>query len=74
MNFLSSLDAKDRKLLLWCVGIALGLSVVMAFLPQQRQRQSSAIELSGRTAWRARRLRDAAALRLSDRALGAAAE
>jgi hypothetical protein len=25
MTFLSSLDAKDRKLLLWCVGIALDL-------------------------------------------------
>jgi hypothetical protein len=32
MKFLSSLDAKDRKLLLWCVGIALTLAVATAFL------------------------------------------
>lgn len=32
MKFLSSLDAKDRKLLLWCVGLALGLCVVIGFL------------------------------------------
>ena len=32
MNFLSSLDAKDRKLLLWCVGIALALAVATGFL------------------------------------------
>jgi len=32
MKFLSSLDAKDRKLLLWCVGIALVLAVATAFL------------------------------------------
>src|SRR3954463_4044842 len=30
MRFMSSLDAKDRKLLLWSVGIALGLAVVIA--------------------------------------------
>jgi hypothetical protein len=32
MKFLSSLDAKDRKLLLWCVGIALVLAVATGFL------------------------------------------
>ncbi len=32
MTFLSSLDAKDRKLLLWCVGIAIGLAVLSGFL------------------------------------------
>ena len=32
MNILSSLDAKDRKLLLWCVGIALVLAVAIGFL------------------------------------------
>ena len=32
MTFLSSLDAKDRKLLLWCVGIAIALAVATGFL------------------------------------------
>jgi hypothetical protein len=32
MKFLSSLDAKDRKLLLWCVGIALALAVATGLL------------------------------------------
>jgi hypothetical protein len=32
MNMLSSLDAKDRRLLLWTVGIALGLAVLTGFL------------------------------------------
>ena len=32
MKFLSSLDAKDRRLLLWCVGIAVALAVATAFL------------------------------------------
>jgi hypothetical protein len=32
MKFLSSLDAPDRKLLLWCVGIALALAVATGFL------------------------------------------
>jgi len=32
MKFLSSLDAKDRKLMLWCVGIVLTLAVATAFL------------------------------------------
>jgi hypothetical protein len=32
MNFLSSLDAKDRRLLLWCVGIAVALAVATGFL------------------------------------------
>jgi hypothetical protein len=32
MKFLSSLDAKDRSLLLWCVGIAFGLSIAIGSL------------------------------------------
>lgn len=32
MKFLSSLDAKDRKLLLWSVSIAIGLAVLIAFV------------------------------------------
>ncbi|HEY1161428.1 MAG TPA: DUF4350 domain-containing protein [Terracidiphilus sp.] len=32
MRFLSSLDASDRRLLLWCVGIALALAVLTGFL------------------------------------------
>ncbi|MGH9605536.1 MAG: DUF4350 domain-containing protein [Terracidiphilus sp.] len=32
MKFLSSLDAKDRKLLLWCVGIGLALAILTGFL------------------------------------------
>lgn len=32
MKFLSSLDAKDRRLLLWCLGLATVLSVAIAFL------------------------------------------
>jgi len=32
MRFLSSLDSKDRKLLLWCVGIGLALAVLTGFL------------------------------------------
>jgi hypothetical protein len=32
MTFLSSLDAKDRRLLLWCVSIALVLAVAIGFL------------------------------------------
>ncbi len=32
MKFLSSLDAKDRRLLLWCVGIGFALAVLTGFL------------------------------------------
>ena len=32
MKFLSTLDAQDRKLLLWCVGIALALAAATGFL------------------------------------------
>lgn len=36
MTFMSSLDAKDRRLLLWSVGIAIGLIVVIALvMPNQ---------------------------------------
>jgi hypothetical protein len=31
MRFLSSLDAKDRRLLLWCMGIAVSLAVLIGF-------------------------------------------
>ncbi len=32
MTFLSSLDAKDRRLMMWCMGLALGLAALTAFL------------------------------------------
>ena len=32
MRFMSSLDSKDRKLLLWSIGIAIGLAVVIALV------------------------------------------
>ena len=32
MKFLASLDMRDRRLLLWCVGIALSLAVLIGFL------------------------------------------
>ncbi|MGD0735044.1 MAG: DUF4350 domain-containing protein [Terracidiphilus sp.] len=32
MKFLSTLDSKDRKLLLWCIGIGLTLAVLTGFL------------------------------------------
>jgi hypothetical protein len=32
MTFLASLDAKDRRLLLWCVSIAIALAVLIGFL------------------------------------------
>jgi len=32
MKFLSSLDSKDRKLLLWCLGIAVCLAVLIGYL------------------------------------------
>jgi Domain of unknown function (DUF4350) len=32
MKFLASLDAKDRRLLLWCLGIAVSLSVLIGFV------------------------------------------
>jgi hypothetical protein len=32
MRFMSSLDAKDRKLLLWSLGIAMGLAIVIALV------------------------------------------
>ena len=32
MRFMSSLDAKDRRLLLWSIGIAIGLAVVIALV------------------------------------------
>ena len=32
MTFLSSLDKKDRRLLIWCLGIATGLAVLIGWL------------------------------------------
>jgi hypothetical protein len=32
MRFLSSLDSKDRRLLLWCLGIGIALAVFTGFL------------------------------------------
>ena len=41
MRFMSSLDAKDRKLLLWSVGIAVGLAVLIAFaVPNENNDQN----------------------------------
>ncbi len=58
MKFLSSLDAKDRRLLLWCVGIALALAVLTGSSAAQRkqQRQSAALDLPVRPSRRPRRL------------------
>ena len=58
MTFLSSLDAKDRNLLLWCVGIALALAVLTGFLlPGANSNDNPlALDLSLRPARRARRL------------------
>jgi hypothetical protein len=32
MKFLASLDAKDRRLLLWCIGVAITLAIALGFL------------------------------------------
>ena len=32
MRFLSSLDAKDRRILLWCVGVGVGLALLLGIL------------------------------------------
>jgi hypothetical protein len=56
MSFLSSLDAKDRKLLLWCVGIAIGLAVLSGFLLPSGNSNSNPLPstyLSGRHGARA---------------------
>ncbi len=47
MKFLSSLDAKDRRLLLWCVGIASGAGGAdrLSAAQRQQQRQSPALDL-----------------------------
>lgn len=53
---ISSLDAKDRKLLLWCVGIAVGLAVVSGFLLPSGNSNSNPLPstyLSGRHGARA---------------------
>ena len=56
MNFLSSLDTEDRKLLLWCVGIAVGLATVSGFLLPSGNSNSNPLPstyLSGRHGGRA---------------------
>jgi len=56
MSFLSALDAKDRKLLLWCVGIAIGLAVLSGFLLPSGNSNSNPLPstyLSGRHGARA---------------------
>ena len=55
MTFLSSLDAKDRRLMLCCLGIALGLAVLTGFLLPGADSNNN-LDLSCRPAWRARRL------------------
>ena len=32
MRFLSSLDTKDRRILLWCVGVGVGLAILLGIL------------------------------------------
>lgn len=41
MTFLSSLDAKDRRLLLWSVGIAVALAVTLGFLLPREDNNSN---------------------------------
>jgi len=61
MTFLSSLDAKDRKLLLWCVGIAIALAVATGFCcPTRTTTTISTFVLLRWPTRRTRRLRDAA--------------
>ncbi len=58
MKFLSSLDAKDRSLLLWCLGIAIALAVLTGFLLPNGNSNDNPLpsSLSLRPAWRSRGL------------------
>ena len=53
MKFLSSLDAKDRRLLLWCVGIGLTLAALTGFLTPREESPLPSTYLSGRHGARA---------------------
>jgi len=53
MKFLSSLDAKDRRLLLWCVGIGLALAALTGFLTPREESPVPSTYLSGRHGARA---------------------
>jgi hypothetical protein len=56
MKFMSSLDAKDRRLLLWIVGIAIGLTVVIGMVMPSENNDSNRMPstyLSGRHGARA---------------------
>ncbi len=41
MSFLSSLDAKDRRILFWALGVALSLAIVIGFLLPQADENSN---------------------------------
>ena len=56
MRFFSSLDAKDRRLLLWCLGIAITLAVLTGFLLPRENSNDNPLPssyLSGRHGTRA---------------------
>ena len=53
MKFLSSLDAKDRRLLLWCVGIGLTLAALTGFLTPSEDSPVPSTYLSGQHGARA---------------------
>jgi len=56
MRFLSSLDPKDRRLLLWCVGIAVGLAVIIGVVMPNENNDDNPLPssyLSGRHGARA---------------------
>ena len=63
MRFMSSLDPRDRRLLLWSVSIAIGLAVLIGFVIPNDNNNDNPLPstyLSG-PAWRASRLRVALA-------------
>ena len=74
MKFLSSLDAKDRQLLLWCVGIALALAVATGFLMPNGNDNDNPLPSTYLAGQHGARAAYETLLRseLSDRALGAA--
>jgi len=53
MKFLSSLDAKDRRLLLWCVGIGLTLAALTGFLTPREESPVPSTYLAGQHGARA---------------------
>ncbi len=67
MKFLTSLDPKDRKLLMGSLGVALALAVLIGMLlPNSNITTIRCLQPISRAAWRARGLRDAARCELSD--------